>query len=337
MLSPNNQGHIPAHAADNPPKVGHFGPDFQEACSDDKADRRVSDRQARLREPFLVPPIAERHRDPVVQECVRRFVRLYGCRRALRRALTDPRGGLLLPAFPELLQRPPKRARKGDSAPEEAPDFERRRADGMEAMIRVLLAIVACTDWVTMEIRDPRGGFLSVARLAELACLPVRWVPADEEHHRSRQRFDRTERALRTLRTAAVIAFTKQHRELLPDGHYTSTAPALRKLAVGLFRKFGGHLLRMFEARREKLRRERERDVPRTGDLRVAAIVRGMARGPFQGFAPKPPGTAEAPSARRGPTPQAIIDEVYAEHPEWEFAEIIAEARRRVDRGPAAS
>lgn len=264
-------------------------------------------------------------------------MRLYGCRGTLRRPLLSPRGGLLLPAFPELLQRPLKRRRKEETSPPPSlPDFERRRADGIEAVIRTLLAIVACTDWVTMEVLDPKGGFLSVRRLAELACLPLRMVEPSDEEGRLRCRHDRTERALRVLRTAGIIAFTKQHREQLADGSYTSTAPALRKLAVGLFRKFGGHLLRLFDRRRKKLKVERERMAPTTGDLRVAELVRDVGRR----FGPEK-STMSSSLARGGPVPgpsgripEPLIDAVHGEHPDWAFSAILVEARRRLERGP---
>ena len=285
-------------------------------------------------EPFLVPPIAARHRDPVVQECVRRLVRLFECRASLRQPLSDRRGGLLLPAFPELLQRPGRKPRDGQPAIDRGPDFERRRSDGMEAIVRTLLVVIACTDWVTMEVMDPRGGFLSVARLAELACLPFRIAQAVDEEHRNRARHDRAERALRALRTAGVIAFTKQHRVLLPNGSYTSTGPALRKLAVGLFRKFGGHLLRIFEKRREKLKRRRQREEPKTGDLRVAAIVRALAQDQVPSYTGAPRGPDRS---WKGATPQSVIDAVHDEHPSWEFAEILVEARRRFESGAAPS
>ena len=336
MSAPNNTGDIGAFAQQ--PGAG-FGSHIGSIVDDqDFATRPPSldgdHPAASASEPFLVPPIAARHRDPVVQECVRRLVRLFDCRASLRRPLTDPRGALLLPAFPELLQRPSRKPRAGEDAIDPGPDFDRRRSDGMEAIIRTLLVVVACTDWVTMEVQDPRGGLLSVARLAELACLPFRIAEAVDDEHRNRARHDRAERALRALRTAGVIAFTKQHRVLLPDGSYTSTGPALRKLAVGLFRKFGGHLLRIFEKRREKLKRRRERDESKTGDLRVAAIVRGLAQDqvPFYRGAPSGPDRSW-----KGATPQSLIDAVHDEHPSWEFADILAEARRRFESGAAPS
>jgi hypothetical protein len=104
---------------------------------------------------------------------------------------------------------------------------------------------------------------------------------------------------------------------------------------VGLFRKFGGHLLRIFEKRREKLKRRRERDEPKTGDLRVAAIVRGLAQDhqvPFYRGAPSGPDRSW-----KGATPQSLIDAVHDEHPSWEFADILAEARRRFESGAAPS
>jgi len=237
---------------------------------------------------------------------VRKLVRLYDCRKALRSPLNDRRGGLILPAFPELLQRPPKRAKKGEEPPSPGPDFERRRTDAMEGVVRTFLAIVACTDWVSMEVLDPRGGYLSVARLAQLAELPD----------------TRTERALRALRTAGLICFTQQHRERLDDGSYTSTGPALRKVPVGFFRKFGGYLLQLFDKRRKKLQDDRKKVAPTTGDLRVAALVRSVGRNHF------------ASAAAQREQLLRLEEAVQAEHPDWAFPEILSEARRRLERGP---
>jgi hypothetical protein len=270
----------------------------------------------------------------VVRELTRRLVRLYEWRASLRSALTDRQGAIILPPFPEFLQRPVKRVREGEP-PDPEPDFERRRSDGMEAIVRVLLTLAACCDWVTMEIFDPRGGYLSVPRLAELADLPVSVVPPKEDGGRTRKRHDRTDRALRAVRDAMVIAFTQQHREKLEDGRYVSTSPALRKLAVGLFRKFGGHVLRLFEARRKKLKRRRDAEGPTTGDLRVAATLRDLAR---EGGAtvPTPSSGTSSPGepARRGSIPPELLDQIHEEHPDWLMGDVFLEARRRLERGP---
>lgn len=281
---------------------------------------------------FLVPPIAANHRDPVVRELVKRLVRLYDCRASLRVPLSDARGDLLLPPFPELLQRPQTRARE-DGPSATSPEFERRRSDGMESILRTLLTVAACTDWVSMEILDPRGGYLSVPRLAELAGLPVSVIAPKEEGDRVRKRHDRTDRALRALRLAHIIAFTQQHREQLEDGSYTSTSPALRKLAVGLFRKFGGYVLRLFEKRRKRLKQRREREAPTTGDLRVAATVRELGRD----IAGEATGShrSDAPVLLRGGTvPADLLEQIHDEHPDWLMGEIFVEARRRLERGP---
>jgi hypothetical protein len=203
----------------------------------------------------------------------------------------------------------------------------------MEAIIRVILASASCTDWVTMEVLDPKGGYLSVARLAELADLPVTLVPAEEEGDRERKRHDRADRALRALRTAHIIAFTQQHREQLADGRYTSTGPALRKLAVGLFRKFGGYLLQLFEKRRKKLKRRRDQEGPTTGDLRVAATVRELGRDMAAAAAGSQQSDAPAP-LRAGGIPAELLDQIHEEHPDWLMGEIFVEARRRLERGP---
>jgi hypothetical protein len=202
----------------------------------------------------------------------------------------------------------------------------------MEAIVRVLLALAACCDWVTMEILDPRGGYLSVPRLAELADLPLTLVEPKEDGGRSRKRHDRTERALRAVRAAEVIAFTQQHREKLEDGRFVSTSPALRKLAVGLFRKFGGHVLRLFEARRKKLKRRRDAESPTTGDLRVASKLRELGR---EIGAPAPPSSSDASGLTfRGAVPPELLEQIHEEHPDWQMGAIFLEARRRMERAP---
>lgn len=266
---------------------------------------------------------------------------LYERRGSLRQALLGRMGTLVFPAFPELLARPPRRSRGGEEPPTIGPDLDRRRSDGMEAIIRVLLVLASCCDWTTMEVRDPQGGYLSVWRIAELAELPARLVaPRDEQGRRRRFRQDTVERALRVLRTAHIVAFTKQHREELKDGRHTTTAPALRKLAVSFFRKFGGTLLKTFDWRREKLKEKAaraERAAFRAGhnlDLRIAGDLTTLMR-----FRPPPTARSEAPPrASSGDawltTPTALTDSIHAEHPGWTLAEIFAEARRRSCQGP---
>jgi hypothetical protein len=183
-----------------------------------------------------------------------------------------------------------------------------------------------------MEILDPRGGFLSAARMAELAELPLTKTAPSDLDHRLRLRISRTESALRTLRAANIVCFTKQSREALADGRHTSMGPALRKLAVGFFRKFGGELLRTFDRRRSRLREQRQRVSPSSYDLRVEALIR-HTRNSLAGRA-----IAEAPKeaaiGARGPTPQWLLDEIHDANPSWSLGEVFAEAHRRLERGP---
>lgn len=111
-----------------------------------------------------------------------------------------------------------------------------------------------------MELLDPAGGYLSVWRIAELADLPSHLIaPRDDYSRRRRFRLDTVERVLRVLRTAHILVFTKQQREELEDGRHTSTAPALRKLSVSFFLKWGGELAKEFKKRRDYLRVRAER------------------------------------------------------------------------------
>jgi hypothetical protein len=284
-------------------------------------------------DPFLVPEFVARHHDRVVQSLVSRMVLLYGRRKAFRKPLLNRQSGLLVPAFPELLQRPAKRSRKGEDQAQPGSDFARRRADHMQAVVRVLLALAGCCDWVTMEVMDPQGGYLSVARLAALAELPIRASDPEDAAERTRLRISRTEHALQTLRIAGIVCFTKQHREILADGRHVSTGPALRKLAVGFFRKFGGELLQTFEKRRKKLRERREAEAPTSADLRLEAEIRETRR-LLAGKRPSPPEQSPRPRSKPPLTPQWLIDEIHEEHPAWDMGEIFAEAHRRLERGP---
>jgi hypothetical protein len=295
--------------------------------------RRLHDPRA----PELVPAIARGSRDPVVRDLVPVLEQLYARRGALRAELRSSIGKLLFPAFPELLARPPRKPR-GAAEAELAGDFEHRRSDGFETVIRVLLALAACCNWRTMEILDPSGGFLSVHRLAELAELPFHLVaPRDEEDRQRRFRMDTVERALRALRLARILCFTKQQREQLDDGRFTSTAPALRKLSVHFFTKVGGALTRTFLWRRGELKkwrgRGRQRDdrrqrAPGEGaDVRVSesleAVRRARAPAPIGG----PIGAKLA--GGKGSTPPDLVDLVQAENPSWAFPDILREAQRR--------
>ena len=216
------------------------------AAEKTKPTRRSHDPDA----PYLVPPIASRHRDPIICELRDALVRLYFRRSQLQAPFLNRHGDIVVPAFGELLRRPQDHTdeclrRRGCrrflpcDCPR-PPDFFRRRSDGMESAIRVLLVLASCCDWNTMELFDPRGGYLSVSRIAELAELPCRFVEHVDCDPRPRYRMDTAERAPLLLRTARILAFTQQHREMLEDGRHTSTAPALRKLSVNFFRKWGG-------------------------------------------------------------------------------------------------
>jgi hypothetical protein len=329
-------------------------------------ERRAHDPDA----PDLVPPIAAGHNDPVVRELVKVLTRLYERRGSLGHALLNHLGDLLFPAVPELLRRHPqhredckllkgrpnKRAGLCDCPPA-GPELPRRRSDGTEAIIRVLLVLASCCDWVTMRILDPGGGYLSVWRIAELANLPVLLVPPrdGEDPRRRRHRMDTTERVLRILRTARIIAYTEQHREELLDGRHTSTGPAIRKLSVSFFKKFGGELARTFIWRRGKLiekAEERAAKAFKAGvgtDLAVSSALRKLetASAPAAPSipaltnqligSPPPAGPTTASTDRWTPVPFELTDEIHAENPHWSVGEINAEARRRMRAPPSSS
>lgn len=246
-----------------------------------------------------------------MRRLVNKINQVFDARGDLRTPKVDRRGGEILPAFPELLIRPPRR---GEDV-SQAADFEWRRADGMQAACAVWMTVAACCDWLTMEVRDPKGGLLSVERLAELAEMTI----------------DRTERGLRVLRTAGVISFTKQHREKKPDGSCKATGPALRRLSPGSFHKLGVMLGRYFDGRRAKLGRAKERtdrEAYRRGsgaDPRSRQMIRNLVSAPehrTHAGAPPPP--------RPGQVPEDMKAAIAKEHPEWTFAEILQEGRRRL-------
>lgn len=285
--------------------------------------------------PSLVPAIAAGHRDPIVRHLVNTLTRLYERRGSLRFELTDPRGRPVFPAFPELLARPPRR--DGETGE----DYERRRSQFMEAAIRVILVCASCCDWRTMQLRDPGGGFLSVKRIAELAELPFREVwPGEDEDRRRRIRMDTVERVLRQLRTSRIICFTKQHREQREDGSYTTTAPALRKLSVSFFMKFGGPLAETFRWRRGKVKERAaaaEQARARAGegvDLRIREELAKLSRGARQ--AASSPGAPPPAHVAWRHIPQELADQVAAElGPGALLADVMAEAARRAEtRGP---
>lgn len=287
--------------------------------------------------PQLVPPIAAGSRDPVVKELIPYMAQLYERRNVLRNEYRK-NGKLEFPAMPEMLSRP--RRKKGETPA----DFERRRSERMESKIRLLLASAACCNWRNMEIMDPSGGYLSVHRLAELAELPYHLVApkdddaADRPRRNRRFRMDTAERALRDLRESRIVCFTKQHREQLPSGRHTTTAPALRKLSVHFFQKFGGSLTRTFDWWRDKIKKTRGRNDrrergPSPGvDIRVAEQLEQLAR-PISSI--RRTAVPPAPTGPRKSAPTEVIDAVAAEHPDWQFPDIMAEAlRRAADRGP---
>ncbi len=301
--------------------------------------------------PYLVPPIAAGHNDPIVRAAVKTITLLYPRRASLGHALLNHLGDLIFPAVPELLRRhpahrddckfrrrPTKRAGSCD-CPAQGPDLPARRSGGIEAIIRVLLVLIACCDWVTMRLMDPGGGYLSVWRIAELAQLPFHLTPPrdGEDPRRRRHEMSTVERVLRILRTARIIVYTEQHRDELLDGRHTSTGPAVRKLSVNFFRKFGGELAQVFTWRRQKLQEKAEKriaDAFKAGvgtDLAVTSTLHKMET------ATKPstePATARALSEPWSHVPIELTDEIHAEHPDWSIGEINNEARRRMRAPP---
>lgn len=323
------------------PSVGH-SPD------DEAARPRVQRRFHDPGRPNLIPPIAARSRDPVVFAFVGWVYTLYDRRGVLRHAVLDEVGKVLFPAFPELLRphpahvegcpfrRRPDRRAGGCQCPLSGAEFGARRSDGMESVIRLLCVLVACCSWPTMEIMDPRGGYLSVARMAELAQLPFFLIPPRENEEPWRRRFQMScvERALRILRDGLFVPYTEQYREEKLDGRRRCTGPAKRKLSVSLFKKIGLHPTLKERQGYLKEKRQRLEDAQFEAgvgtDLAMTSLLRKTET------TVKPPVPAQ--QAAGGPkVPKELSDQVYAEHQDWSFAQIMNEARRRMRAPPGGS
>ncbi|HEY7541620.1 MAG TPA: hypothetical protein VIF11_15855 [Methylomirabilota bacterium] len=248
---------------------------------------------------------------------------LHARRRSLHAPFHDAEGDLVMPAMPQLLARPPKRAQTDRQdivsrrrrafgrcypiarAPaKERADFDYRRSDGMAVICRVLTAMVAYCQWTTQEVRDPQSGFLGVRRIAKLA----------------RCSFDQAQRAIHWLGASKILCFTQQFREEQADGSFKATGNALRKLAVSWFKSIPS-VNRIFEARRKKLKERASKASKRAAREGIAAPI------------------IEAQEARnpiiRG-VPIELTDKIAAEHEDWSATQIFEEARRlvRESQGP---
>jgi len=267
--------------------------------------------------PDLAAPIAQRHNDPIVKAFVNDFLPLFFARRRqLRAPYFDADQNLLLPAMPEFLARPPVQYRKGDKrgSVEERPDLNYRRADGCAKICRVWSVVISCTDHLKKEIREPNPSendghrYLSVERLAELAQVEV-WE---------------AERGLHWLRSAKQITHTQQFREELPDGSHRSTDAALRRVSYATLNRVPC-TRRVISWRTRKLKGRAEKVAERAARQGIAGdVIRAQERAP----APAAP-----PAPLASTAPPHLVAEVGAEHPTWELADVLAEARRRA--GPS--
>lgn len=260
---------------------------------------------------FHVPAYVARSNDPIVRSMIAVVERVFLARGDLRSGRYDRNGVEVLPPLPEWLVRPPKRTKE-----ESGEDFERRRADGMQAACAVWLTILTSTDWLTMEVFDwTKGGYLSVERIGELAEVSP----------------DRTWRALRTIRYAGVISFTKQHREKKPDGKCRSTGPALRRVSKDSIRRLGPVTGDRFDKRLRKLARRKEkakRAAEKTGyglEPHARQLTQNLVSATENRRHAAPP-SPPLPSR----VPPELIDAIAAEHPDWNLGRIITEGRKRL-------
>lgn len=260
---------------------------------------------------FHVPAFVARSNDPIVRSMIPVVGRVFSARGDLRSGKYDRNGVEILPPLPEWLVRPPKRGKT-----ESAEDFERRRADGMQAVCAVWLTILGCCDWLTMEVMDwTKGGYLSVERLQEL----------------SEMTSDRTWRALQKIKCAGVISFTKQHREKKPDGKCRSTGPALRRVSKDSIKRLGPVTGERFDKRLRKLKRRKEK-------AQRKAEEKGYGMEPHARQLTRNLVSAQENRGRAAPpspplpsrVPPELIDAIAAEHPNWNFGRIVTEGRRRL-------
>lgn len=265
---------------------------------------------------FHVPAFVARHNDPIVRSMIPVVERVFSARGDLRSGKYDRNGVEILPPLPEWLKRPPKRGKD-----ESAEDFERRRADGMQAVCAVWLTILGSCDWLTMEVIDwTKGGYLSVERLQEL----------------SEMTSDRTWRALQKIKLAGVISFTKQHREKKPDGKCRSTGPALRRISKDSIRRLGPVTGDRFDKRIRKLKRRKEKAQRKAEEKGYGVepharqltrnLVSALDNRRHAAAGPTPPSSPPLP--RR--VPPELIDAIAAEHPDWNLGRIITEGRRQL-------
>jgi hypothetical protein len=241
---------------------------------------------------FELPAFAARQKDSITRWfCDVVLPKLFQHRANLKNPFKKG-DAVILPAFPELLER------QGPN--ESAGDYKRRRSDGMRSICAVMATEIACCNWVTMETEDPNTreprAPLSVERLAELAELSI----------------PQAERAQRALRAGKppdsraggwFIAYTEHFREELADGRHVANGPSKRKLRVEFFAKkcgkVGGGIFtrsRATKIRKAQQKQERaERD--RYGaDLRISGLIHGMIDHPRR-KARKAPSPSAPPSA----------------------------------------
>ena len=162
---------------------------------------------------FFIPPYVAAHRSPVVQEAIVCAKIIYANRHRLRYELRDRRGKRIMPAVGDFFL--------ARGAGESVTQIESPRADSIGAQLRMMLVAVACMDFHTGELRDPRTGgtgLLSVVRHCELAELPIDPARQDRTRSRKAQPGDRAERAAQALRGGGVLTRAKQHRAAKPGG-----------------------------------------------------------------------------------------------------------------------
>ena len=255
---------------------------------------------------FKCPAFAARSVEPITVQARQLAARIFENRRNLRNGVFNQRGDVIVPAYAYWHRRP------GESAP----DFERRRSDGMQAQLSVWVTQIACAGTNTLETMDPKGGYLGNKRLAELAELSS----------------DQTERALRLQRAQGFVSFTKQFRERKPDGKCRSSGPALRRLSADAYRSAGGAGYRLIWDNRRKNRRRYAEQQKRAAEAAArrgpdADRLRELTQELIGGAVPYKPKPAQR---RAGRVPEELKAEIQAEHPDWDLQKIMLEAYRRL-------
>jgi hypothetical protein len=286
-----------------------------------------------------------------------RLQRFVVWRFAFLQAMRTPEGDTLLAPCPELLERPvptrgPDRKKLSEAvileARRRAQRFARRKLDRMVNFVRVCQSIITCTAFRTGYMLDPKldpktGKFrpLSIRRLAQLSGVNLRTC----------------EIVIQFFTHLKVIYFVAHQRTEVPDetgGTRIVSTPSIRRFDLSYFAgKFGPEFRGIFE--RITGRNLEEEGAPKDPPPRSAdqhaplPWQRRRARRPIPTPPPKNIVVRDAGGADVAPIgpevpplPEhvaqlerlALVLAIKNEHPDWDYAQLRAEAARRREPPP---